>query len=104
MMQVSDLAQSSAAPVPHMRLANLDPRTCRALWAEVLLMAWRDVFPEARSHGGGADSGEGLRYRTAAIAWFGSRDFHRVATLAGFDGSAVMDRFRARLGSEGVGK
>jgi len=88
-------------PLPPIVPDQLDIRACRELWAEVLLGLWRDVFPEDRvatRH----PTYEGARRAQIAAQWFGSKDFFMVCALAGFDGSAVMDRFRARMGSRGM--
>lgn len=90
------------APLPPMKLDEIDARACQSLWAWVLLAHWRDVFPGDserplyRSVGSNANS----RAREVALAWFGTKDFFHVAAMAGFDGTAIMDRLRARLGSE----
>lgn len=62
------------------------------LWQGVLLQALRDMFRTARSENG-CTAGEGL----AARRWVGSRDFHMVCALAGFDGRRIEQRLRRRL-------
>lgn len=62
---------------------------CRALWQSVLAEQWRAAFQPY-------DSRVGQLLREQAASWFGSRDFHLVCALAGFDGPAVYERFRVK--------
>lgn len=62
------------------------------LWQGVLLQALRDMFGTARSEKGCTASQGSLARR-----WVGSRDFHMVCALAGFDGRRVEARLRRRL-------
>lgn len=74
---------------------DLDPTACRALWCSVLAAGWLDAFP--------AGDGGVFHYRQSvqlARQWFGSAGFFEVCALAGFEGHAVLDKFRARLAAE----
>lgn len=66
--------------------AEMDPQACRNLWCAVLAAMWdlatRPCRRDSRSEIEGARE------------WFGSRDFHMVCALAGFDGMAVLERYR----------
>lgn len=93
-------------PLPPIMPRDLDLASCRRIWCAVLLGEWRAVFIEERPRGGvapwkGRGGGRNPRDMTA-LRWFGSRDFHMVCALAGFDGAAVLDRFRARCRERGV--
>ncbi len=94
------------APLPPVLPDDLDLPSCRRIWCAVLLGEWRAVFIEDRPRHGaapwkGRGGGRNPRDMTA-LRWFGSRDFHMVCALAGFDGMAVLDRFRARCRERGV--
>ena len=93
-------------PLPPIMPDDLDLKSCRRIWCAVLLGEWRAVFIEERPRGGvapwkGRGGGRNPRDMTA-LRWFGSRDFHMVCALAGFDGAAVLARFRARCRERGV--
>lgn len=75
--------------LPPLDLDEPEAKDCRALWAAVLFEMWRSVFQPHFD----ATVGE----RQQSIAWFGSRDMHMVCALAGLDGDAVRDRFKAAL-------
>jgi len=75
---------------------GLDAVACRALWCEVLRLAVDDLRGLGRGLHGGARQHVPLESH-AARAWIGSRDFHHVCALAGFDGGAVEARLRAMV-------
>ena len=68
-----------------------DPQGMRGLWAMVLLRLWEDSI-ELRWCG---TSGVAQRAHDSAVSWFGSRDFFMVCSLAGLDGQAVLERWKA---------
>lgn len=91
-------AVDPARSAPRVADADLPPlladqpllaRDCKALWVAVLAEQWRAAFYPYE----GVD---GPRLRRDAAAWFGTRDFHMVCALAGFDGPAVHERFRVQ--------
>lgn len=93
-------------PLPPILPEDLDLKSCRRIWCAVLLSEWRAVFLADRPRGGVAPI-RGRRGRAghpdmAALRWFGSRDFHMVCALAGFDGMAVLDRFQALCRARGI--
>lgn len=71
---------------------------CRRLWAEVLRGCLLDALAEPEGPRKGRYMSGGV---TARAGWIGSRDFHEVAALAGFDGAAVASRLERRLGEGG---
>jgi hypothetical protein len=73
-------------------------RAARQLWLSVLVQACRDIFRTAASK-----YGCDLAEHRAAIAWIGSRDFHRVCALAGMDGAATAARLKRRLAEQDAG-
>lgn len=73
-------------------IAANEARVLQHLWVSVLSQAVRDIFRTASSPDGCSE----IEHR-AALAWIGSRDFHQVCALAGFDGVAVAGRLRRRL-------
>ncbi|MBK0399508.1 hypothetical protein H0I76_09920 [Limibaculum sp. M0105] len=60
----------------------------RRLWSQVLLAAIEDALHPATA----------MRpSQGQSIAWFRSRDFAEVCSLAGLDAQAVLDRLRPHL-------
>lgn len=62
----------------------------RDLWCAVIQTAWDDAFHEG-------ECAERCNNRQSARAWFGSRDFFEVCTLAGVNPHAVRDRYHAAM-------
>lgn len=77
------------SPLPPVQLIEDEAPACRALWATVLTDQWRLVFDPTLEE-------LRLRQHINANCWFGGEDFHMVCALAGLDGAAVLDRYRAR--------
>jgi hypothetical protein len=99
------VAVADLPPLPPVAPDQIDLRACRQLWCEVMLIMWRDVFPErpvAAYHNIVSNGPPSGAVHRTALLWFGSRDFHMVCALAGLDGSAVLDRFRARCLERGI--
>lgn len=65
----------------------VDAQACRALWCAVLAAMW-----DLATRPGYRDSPAEVE---GAQAWFGSRDFYTVCSLAGIDGGAALARYRA---------
>lgn len=63
---------------------------CRKLWAAIMLRALNDA-----SCATGARREEQAEIVRKAQAWIGTRDFHACCALAGLNGVAVAERFRA---------
>lgn len=90
MLHEQHRAQPDRMPWPDAWFGRPDPAdaaACRRLWATALLACIRDAVTqlsvyEKRRYGGDAVRG----------SWIGSRDFHMMASLAGFDGMALADR------------
>ena len=79
----------AVTPLPS-RLGHMDPASCRALWAAVLLTALRDLCdPKPKSS-----------ERDTAERWVGDRpdrNFRAVCTLAGMDVRRIHRRMAALM-------
>jgi hypothetical protein len=74
-----------------------DAYRCRAMWCSVLiycltsmlteLLQHRSVFVEERRNQSTLRDGAAV-----GPGWVGSRDFHMICALAGFDGTAMKER------------
>lgn len=75
------------------RGAPVEAAACGSLWAAVLHQALKDIH-DAQTGGPmrSAPYGGGRQPRPE---WVGSRDFHMTCALAGLDGTAVAEAFRA---------
>jgi len=78
-----------ALPLHRPPMDHIDPKACKSLWAAVLAQQEVLALRPTRS----------MRDREVyhARQWFGSRDFFTVCDLAGLDGAAMLDRFRAEM-------
>ena len=92
MLEEQHQAQPDRLPWPDDWFDRRDPgdaAACQRLWGAVLLTCIRSAI------GASADEDNGNTYVSAVPSgWVGSRDFHIVCALAGFDGQAVSDRVR----------
>ncbi|SIS98299.1 hypothetical protein [Paracoccus saliphilus] len=72
-------------------LAHIPVDACRALWCNVLSMAWEDALhPSITAHPKDVER---------AQSWFGGRDFWQVCALAGVEGDRILKGFHAALSS-----
>lgn len=79
------ISQSEAAPY-------------RNVWVAAVAQAVRDIFRTAKSRDGCND-----QEHHRAVAWIGTRDFHKTCALAGLDGVAVEQKLRHRLAQIAAG-
>lgn len=75
--------------------SDVDRVGCMNLWRSVLLEQARLALTVGAFAGchGYSNPAE----RRIARAWFGTREFHTVCALAGFDGDAVLDGYNRQL-------
>ncbi len=71
-------------------------QACRHVWINVVLQAARDLFPDPQRKPS-TETRHAKRNAIAAEHWLGSRDFHKICSLAGLDGSRVETALRNRL-------
>lgn len=90
-------AEAGALPagLPLVDDSDLDRVGCMNLWRSVLLEQARlalTVGAFAGNHGYSNPAEQRI-----ARAWFGTREFHTVCALSGFDGDAVLDGYNRQL-------
>lgn len=78
-----------------------DMLRCRMMWCAVLSVCIHAVLTQAlRERPPTRDErhrSSRLRQRDLPDGWIGSRDFHMICALAGFDGVAMAERLRVAL-------
>jgi hypothetical protein len=75
--------------------SHVDPAGCANLWRAVLMEHLALALTVGAFNGQTGYSNPHLQAQ--ARAWFGTRDFHMVCALAGFDGDFILRGYRARL-------
>jgi hypothetical protein len=95
--KIGAIKYGAVAPsdLPPMELEPPRAIDCQRLWVTLIHDQWRCALDASTTPWARRD-------RRDARAWIGTKDFHIVCALAGLDGSAVLDRYLAKLNEENV--